>query len=359
MKPPTGYTLADWFTLLREVNFSVDREYYSRAYRVTVFSFMNSWYLKQENRLYLRKFNKVKIESPIFILGHWRHGTTLLHELLAMDEQFAYPNQFEISRPHTFLSREPYVERLPQDPELDKRPTDQMVVNYRSPGEDESALAILSSRSPMVSWNFPRYEDRYDRYLTFNDVPEDDLLRWKIAISLFMKKLTYRYNRSLLMKSPAHTARIKILTDLFPDARFIHIHRNPFTVFQSTVKLYNTAVYLSYLQNPKPGSIISGIIRRYKAMYDAFFDQKDSVASDRFIEIGFEELERDTLGALRNIYTRLGIEGYDQARPGFEAYLRRVQGYKKNQFKEIPEPLRSEVVGAWKHCFDEWGYSAL
>ena len=39
-------------------------------------------------------------------------------------------------------------------------------------------------------------------------------------------------------QSPAHTARLKLLHELFPEAKFIHISRNPFEVYQSTSKLF-------------------------------------------------------------------------------------------------------------------------
>ncbi len=359
MNTPTGFTKSDWFQLLRDVKHSVDRKYLSRAFQVTVFSYLNSRYLKQEKRMYEDGYSKAEIKQPIFILGHWRNGTTLLHELMAADPQFAYPNLFEISRPHTFLFREPFIEQQAAQPASTPRPMDNMLVNFRSPGEDESALSVLSLRSPMLAWMFPRYEEHFDRYLIFEDASAEDLARWKNAIVLFMKKLTFRYNRPLLMKSPTHTARINILLDLFPDARFIHLHRDPFTVYQSTLKLYDTAVKGSHLQDRADGSSEGpGIIRRYQKMYAAFFEQRKRIPADQYVEIAFEDLDKDKIGAMREIYARLGLPGYENALPGFEAYLKRTENYQKNQHKPLPEPLRSELAGAWAACFEEWGYSS-
>jgi len=356
MNVPTGFIRSDWWQLLKEVDFGVDRKYWSRAIQVTIFSIMNSRYFKKEKQLFEQEYSKVEIQPPIFILGHWRNGTTLLHELMAEDDQFAYPNLFEISRPHNFLYREPVIEKLETNPELEKRPMDNMQVNFRSPGEDESALAVLSLRSPTVSWMFPRHEDHFDRFLTFQNALPTDLERWKHSLVLFMKKLTYRYQRPLLMKSPAHTARIKILLDLFPEARFIHIHRNPMTVFQSTVKLYNTAVKGSHLQDPVPDSINPGIIRRYKEMYDAFFDQRGLIPASQFVEIAFDDLENNKINSLREIYNQLGLQNFNKAQGNIESYLKRTAGYKKNKFEPLAEPLNSEIARAWQRSFEEWGY---
>lgn len=356
MTAPTGFLWSDWFHLLKEVNYSIQSKYFYSAFQVTVLSRLNSRYARQEEEEYGERINNTEIKSPLFILGHWRNGTTLLHELLAYDDQFAFPNLFEISRPNTFLTREPFIEQQNAELELKKRPMDNMIVTYRSPGEDEAALAVMSLRSPVVSWLFPRYEMKFDRFLTFRGCPQEDLERWKTALVLFMKKLTVRYDRPLVMKSPTHTAKIKILLDLFPDARFVHIHRDPYTVFQSTVKLYNTAAADVRLHDPVEGSINPGIIRRYKDMYDSFFEERVLIPDGQFVEIAFEEFENDKLGVLRRIYADLGLNGFEAALPGFEEYLKKTAGYTKNKFVQIAEPLKSEIAQSWQRSFEEWDY---
>ena len=53
--------------------------------------------------------------------------------------------------------------------------------------------------------------------------------------------------RRLLLKSPVHTARIKILLQLYPDAQFVFIHRDPYTVFKSAANMADTTwVLLSF-----------------------------------------------------------------------------------------------------------------
>jgi omega-hydroxy-beta-dihydromenaquinone-9 sulfotransferase len=357
MNTPTGFLASTWRELLREVDYKIDRKYLGRALQVTIISYFNSWIHRKESQITNSpEFERVQVEKPIFILGHWRNGTTLLHELFALDKQFAYPNLFENARPNTFLVREPLIEEQALKMPASKRPMDNMMVQYTSPGEDESALSIMSLRSPMISWMFPRLEDHYDRYLTFEGIPVEDVARWKRAITFYMKKLTFKYHRPLVMKSPTHTAKIKILLDLFPDARFIHIHREPYTVFQSTVRLYNTAVQDANLQEQSSGSLNSGILRRYQQMYTFFFDQRHLIPGDRYVEIAFEDLDADKLGVLREIYARLNLSGFDLAQPEFETYLKRTADYKKNRYNPIPEPLRLEIATSWQRCFDEWGY---
>ncbi|MDY7076522.1 MAG: sulfotransferase, partial [Chloroflexota bacterium] len=104
-----GITAGDWWTLLRENRFAVDPSYWRRAGMLTVASLMNSVHRRREERVYGIETANVEIKAPLFIIGHWRTGTTLVHNLFALDDQFAYPNLFQISNPHTFLSREAAV----------------------------------------------------------------------------------------------------------------------------------------------------------------------------------------------------------------------------------------------------------
>ena len=78
----------------------------------------------------------------------------------------------------------------------------------------------------------PRQAKRYDKYLTFREASLDEIARWQSALKWFVQKLAYsKGNRPLVLKSPAHTGRVRLLLEAFPEARFIHIHRNPYDVF--------------------------------------------------------------------------------------------------------------------------------
>src|SRR4051794_34077232 len=201
---------------------------------LTLGSLLNSLYGRREAKSYRSLAEGVTIQPPLFILGHWRSGTTLLHNLLALDDQFAYPNLYEVFFPHTFLSTEDV--RLDQVNPLipSTRAMDNVAQGLGMPNEDEFATCTASLVSPYMMWSFPRRQEHYERYLTFRSVAEEEVNRWKAALVLFMKKLTLRYNRPIVLKSPPHTCRIRLLLELFPDARFVNIRREPYTVFQST-----------------------------------------------------------------------------------------------------------------------------
>src|SRR5437667_340199 len=117
------------------------------------------------------------------------------------------------------------------------RPQDNVPISVQEPQEDEFAFAALTGRNPTIGWAFPRRAEFYNRYLTLRELPESEVAQWKSALKLFLQKLSCKYKRPLVLKSPGHTCRIRLLLELFPNARFVHIHRNPYDVFQSTQHL--------------------------------------------------------------------------------------------------------------------------
>src|SRR5260370_42206574 len=59
-------------------------------------SALNSLLHIVEEVAFSRRVNRVEVNPrPTFILGHWRSGTTLLHNLLSLDPQFAFLNLYQ------------------------------------------------------------------------------------------------------------------------------------------------------------------------------------------------------------------------------------------------------------------------
>lgn len=352
-----GYKFGDWMELLKENKFGFSRKYYKRVITVSMMSIINSNLARKENQIYQDEIKNTSVEAPIFILGHWRSGTTLLHNLITQDTQFAFPNLYQTTHPHTFLTGEEKVSSLLANQEEQKRHMDNVKINFDSPGEDESALAVLSLRSPVIGWVFPKCWEKYQKFLTFKNASEDDLMRWCQGLITFTKKLSLRYKRRLIFKSPPHTARIKIIQKVFPDAKFICIHRNPIHVYQSTKNMYEKVLPEVRLQSDEEGSIDSRILKEYTDMYDAYFNDIKDISQEKFVEISFEDLENDMVGQVGYVYDRLNIDGFGSFKPKLENYVNSIKNYQKNPYKKIPDNQRVKIIEAWKRNFETWNYS--
>ncbi len=349
-----GMTLGEYVRLLRKHHFAVAPVYWPRAAFMAGMGLLNSAVGRYEERVHGPDVARVQIKPPLFILGHWRSGTTHLHNLLAIDEQFAYPNIFQVLNPHTFLSTERYSRVLFVSPST--RMMDNVELNATVPFEDEFATCG-TLRSPFLTWVFPRARDEYRKYLTFRGVPEREIAEWTAALTLFYRKLTWKYERPLVLKSPPHTGRIKLLLATFPDARFVHIYRNPYAVFQSTQRQTRVSLRTMGLQSLDERHVTDLVIERFMTMYEAFFEERSLIPSGRFHELSFEELEKDPVGQVRRIYAELGLPGFDAMRPSLESYVDSHADYRKNTYPALSPSLRYEVARAWRRNFEEWGYA--
>jgi hypothetical protein len=354
--PLQGMALGEWWALLRRHRFAIDLKHFPRALVQTAVSASNSVNARIEHIRFGRRVEAARVEAPLFILGHYRSGTTHLHNLLALDPQFAAPTFFQALNPHTFLTTErfaaPVVDRLI----VRRRYQDEMALGAGVPSEDEFATCTMTGLSPYMAWCFPGDGADYERYLTFREAMDGEVARWGHALTTFLQKLTLRHGRPLVLKSPPHTARIRLLLGLFPNARFVHIHRDPYLVFRSTRHLIRVTQPLYHLREGPAQDGDDRIISVYTEMYDAFFEERGLIPEGRLCDVGFENLERDPAGVVGSIYEALGLSGHEDLRPRLETYLGSIAGYRKNRHDELPEPLRRRIAHEWGRSFDEWGY---
>jgi LPS sulfotransferase NodH len=351
-----GITVARWLRILRENHFAVDRPYWARAAAITAGSITNTIVAAWESSVYGQRVASSSVAPPLFILGIWRSGTTLLHNLLARDDRFAYPTTYQTSFPHTFLTTERMSARLLGFSLPEKRPMDNVKFGFAEPQEDEFALCCMTGRALPMAWAFPRRAGHYGRYLTLRNTSADELDEWKSSLLWLVRKLSFKCGKPLLLKSPGHTCRIKRLLELFPQARFVHIHRNPYDVLRSTQHWLRTGTPVWAMQRADLRDLVEQALRQYREVYDAFFEERDLIPQGHFHEIGFEALEADPVGQVRSIYEALALPDFGHVEPALRHYLATIAEYKKNALPELPVELRARVAREWRRCFGEWGY---
>ncbi len=204
---------------------------------VTFFGACNSLGNRMQAALYKRRAVATPLaEDPVFIIGHWRTGTTLLHTLMSLDPRYATPNNYQCFTPGHFLLTERWCTRLLNFPR--QRPMDNMDMGWDEPQEDELALCVRGFPSVYCNNAFPKHPQRYLESLTMEGLSPRCVKRWQQALLEFVRYLNLKYRRPLVLKSPPHTGRISTLLDVFPNARFIHITRDPMDFIPSTMHLW-------------------------------------------------------------------------------------------------------------------------
>ncbi len=354
----SGVLLGDWLRMLSDNAFDVSLRRVPRVAFTTFLSLIGSTSRRVEDFRFARQVRAAAVPPPLFVIGHWRSGTTHLHNLLALDRRFAYLNFFQAFHPHHFLHAERVTTRLTSFLLPETRPQDDMPIDFNSPQEDEFALCAATGLSPYLSWTFPRRARHYDRYLTFRDASAGEVARWKEAFGWLAHKLAFKYEgRPLVLKSPTHTARIRLLLEVFPGARFLHVHRDPYEVYRSTCHMNARMAAFVQVQELEPGWIEERVVRQYREMHEAFFAERSLIPAGQFHEVRFDRLEKDPLGQLRLAYEKLGLPDFAAVEETARAYLASVADYRRNAYPPLPAPLRERLRNEWGRCFEEWGYT--
>ena len=115
-----------------------------------------------------------------------------------------------------------------------------MAAGWDRPQEDEFALCLLGLPEPVHRSRVPERSADLPGFARPLRPVAGELARWKRTFLRFLQTLTFRDPRRLVLKSPPHTARVPVLLEMFPDARFVHIVRDPRVVFPSTVRLWKS-----------------------------------------------------------------------------------------------------------------------
>ena len=293
---------------------------------------------------------------PLFIIGHWRSGTTLLHEMLMLDDRFCCPNTYHCFTPGHFLLTEDFLTAALAWMIPAKRPMDDVVAGWDRPQEDEFALMNMGAPSPYRRMAFPVTSPDVPQSLDLAHLSPAELDRWKQMLRRFLSTLAVKDSRRPVLKSPPHTARVGVLAEMFPEARFLHLVRDPFVVFSSTMRLWRSLHEVQSLQVDRGASLEHYVFAAFEEMYAAFERDRATLPADRLHEIKYEDLVRDPVGRLAEAYDRLSLGDFGRVREPLEAQARLMKQYKTNTYAHDPR-IVAEVARRWRPFIDRYGYA--
>jgi hypothetical protein len=293
---------------------------------------------------------------PLFIIGHWRSGTTLLHELFMLDRRFCCPNYYQCYAPSHFLLTERVL-----TPALSwiipaKRPMDDMTASLDKPQEDEFALMNLGAPSPYRRMAFPVTSSPHPEALDLTTLPPAELDRWRRTLRRFLGMLAVADPRRPVLKSPPHTARVGVLAEMFPEARFLHVVRDPFAVFGSTMRLWKSLDEGQGLQVPRGERLEDYVFESFERMYAAFERDRAALAPGRLHEIRYEELVADPVGQIGTAYEKLDLGGFDAVRGPLEQEAEKMKQYRASTYRHDPR-IVAEIARRWRPFLDRYGYA--
>jgi hypothetical protein len=351
-----GMTWGAWMALIFCHRLRIHPIRWPMAFLITLITPFNTVMGAVQSLLYGRKIDETEFrEPPVFIVGHWRSGTTYLHELMALDDRFGSPTTYQCFAPKHFLLTEWFMVNYMGWLVPKQRPMDNMAAGWKNPQEDEFALLTLNAPTPYFRMAFPNDPPPYMELLDMQGVSEADLTRFEKAIVGFAKLITYYTGKRLLFKSPPHTGRIETLSRLFPGARFIHITRNPYSIYPSTQKLWESLDDVQGLQRPQHKHLNEFVFECFERMYRGFEDQRRRLPAESIIDVRYEDLVKDPIGHVQALYAKLNLGDFEPIRAKLEAFVASQKDYKTNRH-ELAPALQEEIRRRWSGYFEKYGY---
>jgi hypothetical protein len=355
----TGMNLSTLGTFLRRHRGRLHWRYFPRVAFLLVAAAWNSYMSLFEQAMNGEKIAAAELTAPpIFIIGYFRSGTTHLHNLLSCDPTFTCPTAYQVMFPHHFVYTQPWFSKIFNYLTPGKRPMDNVSYYATSPDEEEKAVAALSGVSPFFRVLLPAATNNGFWALDPGQLPPEALAAWQEAFRLFMKKLSFSKNKRIVLKSPLHLGRIPILLKMFPGAKFIHITRNPYVVYQSFQKNWRLGHTHSHLQKPDPQVIDELILSWYTDLFALFERDRRLIPPGDLHELRFEDLEQSPRECLANLYQELSLPDFERFWQQASVYLDSIADYKKNTYT-LTEEVRAKVNRLWRFFFERYGYPLL
>lgn len=302
-----------------------------------------------------KKIRETKVKSPVFILGHQRSGTTYLHYLLGQDPQFGYLSVKESFMPWIYLTAKQHLEWMLGRNMPDQRPMDNLRLGMDLPTEPEYALGNMTTSTMLAGYMVPsQLKNAFRKTILFED--EQAKKEWKQALKYSMQKLTLLHEgKRILTKAPEDLGRVKEILEVFPDAKFVHIYRNPYRVYFSTERLYGITLPMVAWEYVSEEVVKDFIIYAYREMFNRYFEAKKLIPEGNLVEINYEDFIGNEMEMLRKAYQTLGLN-FESAEPYIKAEVKSYEGYQTNKYEYDPERME-EIYAAWKTAFEELGYS--
>jgi len=309
LDPGNLLTLAVLFqnALLSSVLARVERKKYSSAIRDTPIS-----------------------KPPVFIVGHWRTGSTFLHQLLHTDPQMTSPTLVQTVIPDHFLFSTRYYVPIMKRLMPKTRPMDEIALSPLDPQEDEFALIRLGSESPLERLFFPKGDRYFLNGYNGQLHAGRELEIWKENQLLFYRKITLLTGKQIVSKNPLHTMRMDLLAEIFPGARFIHITRHPYEVVPSTIRMWNIVAEGYSLRKGWRGPEVAEVAEVYRAFLSQVLRTRENCSPGLFTEVRFEDLEKDPVSGVKRIYAELDLEFSQEFEQAMTGHIRANRDYRKN-----------------------------
>lgn len=302
-------------------------------------------------------------KDPVFILGFYRSGTSYLHHFLTQDDRLGYHSVFQMVVPEIMLSCEKWLRPILQFISRIFKLQDKVhriPLDFGYPGEEDATMTTsLNPRGAQWGYFFPNMMNEYfQKYVLFENIPHTELELWKQDFLFLLKKISLaNHNKQLVLKSPPHTARIKLLLSLYPNAKFIFIHRNPYEVYLSNKRFWKVTQSIYAIGGTESTDVNWTIMDTYSKLMHRYLQEKNLIPQGQLIEIAYEDLIQEPLETIRRIYETVHLDDFNYCENKMKLFVENQRSFVRINHERIPETERKLVNEKLMPFIKNWNYS--
>jgi len=274
------------------------------------------------DNLFYPEHKQQSIEKPIFIVGNFRSGTTLLHRTLAKDPRFTGMKAWEIFVAPSIIQRKLIhwlmrINRAIGDP-IQKiiNLFERALKNYSymhktglNEIEEDSQifLHVWSSYNLFAFFPFP---ELIRNYIYYDDkIPQEQKNLDMTYYQEVLKRHVYTQNgKQYISKSPSYSPKVRTLHEKFPDAKFINLVRSPNRVIPSSVSMFSNH-WKTYgnpeEKYPQPAPEVMREQAKHWYLYPHQYLKK--LPSDQYVLVRYQDLVANPKATVEAIYNRFRI----------------------------------------------------
>ncbi len=311
-----------------------------------VWSLLTNFFLLLDH-LFFPGFRRIKIKNPVFIIGHPRSGTTFIHQLFTQTDEMAAFKAWHILFPAVsqrifiqpiirYLIRKNKTEIIPESAghriALDKVEEEEMLFIHNR----DTQFAIIGT--------ILGFADEDYRDIRFHDLqPRSRRIRSaRFLKECFQRQIYYTGKTQIFAQTHFSTHRIQTLMEVFPDAKFIYMHRDPHETLPSPISLtYNTQDILWGMHRFRKDQLFRFFEYRYRAsleLYQYFHMlwHSEKINKRRVMIIPYKRLREDLMGVFDEIVSFTGIRASRRLRLAVAQQAEKQRHYQR---RHAVEPL--------------------
>jgi hypothetical protein len=264
---------------------------------------------------------ETELPRPIYVIGLPRSGTTILHSLLAQDPEhraLRYFEGFDPTLPATrdVQSRQKLGRMLAG---LEYVSPSYRAIHAMDADSIEECVTVMYHSFSTIQMEFQYECPSYLRFL------EDQGTNAPYAYyrkQLQLLQFHRPHGKRWVLKDPAHLVALDTLQELFPDASFVWIHRDPARVLSSIASLtaYTRAIFSDHYDAESIGrTVTDGVWPRALARG---LELREQLPEDRFVDLRYADFVADPIASLERVYEQLNLTFTAAARSAMAEYLR-------------------------------------